>query len=349
MAHEYESFVQRLSGTQNWIELERHRRKAMLGRYLVMPSIGIGLALLGVCLFLFSIFSFDEDTIFTGLTITYEDTFFGGLGAIIVSVPLSIFLYKLTHKNYSKEYKKLLMPQLISDVIKSYSDVGDASDKTHVKCKYKQSEHIDWKLLLDIPLFQKYKSNRIFPEGEDLFSGYVGSTDFQFSDFTFKKNVIIPLADQDFDLTVFTGLVFIADFHKAFEGTTTLSTRKGKMYLRLTRIGSRMNTVSLEFDHMFKISTTDEITARYLLPINMLERIANLRKLFPGKGMTICLHEGMLVISIHNVDSFESDGLKKLDAGGMKRTYDEIKAVMDIFDLLNLNLRIWNKKAKKRR
>jgi hypothetical protein len=109
-----------------------------------------------------------------------------------------------------------------------------------------------------------------------------------------------------------------------------------------------MNSDSHEFDRIFRITTTDEITARYLLPANMQERMINLRKLFPRKGMAICLHEGMLVISIHNVDFFESDGLKKLDAGGMKRTYDEIKAIMDIIELLNLNLRIWNKRAKRR-
>jgi len=331
MIHEYESFVQRLSGTTDWEELERHRRKAVLGRFLVAPLIGFALLVLGVCLLLFG---------------SNSDTTFSGLGAIVVSVPLAIFLYTLAHKNYSKEYKKLLMPQLVSDIIQSYTD-ADTSGNTSVQCKFKRSKHIDENLLFNIPLFEKYNKERIFSEGEDLFSGHVGSTVFQFSDLTFKHNRVIPFANRDINLTVFKGLVFIADFHKSFEGTTTLTTRKGKMYPRLAMAGSRMKTVSHEFDRMFKISTTDEITARYLLPANMLERIANLRKLFPRKGMTICLHEGMLVISINNVDFFESDGLRKLDGRGMKRTYDEIKMILDIIELLNLNLRIWNKQAKK--
>ncbi len=326
MVLDYESYVQQLSGTKNWKELEKHRMKAILGRYLVAPLIGIGLVLLGLVLL------FSEP--------------FSGLSAIVISVPMTIILFRLAHKNYSKEYKRLIMPTLVTDIIKSYSE-ADASGKTSVKCRYKQSSHVNESFLYNIPLFEKYNKDRIHTEGEDLFVGHLGSTAFQFSDLIFKHNRDIPLADQDIDLTVFKGLVFVADFHKAFEGTTTLTTRKGKVYRRLRSIGSRMKSDSLEFDRMFKISTTDEITARYLLPANMMERVANLRKLFPRLGMALCLHDGMLVISIHNVDFFESAGLKKLDGGGMKRTYEEIKAIMDIIELLNLNLRIWNKKAKR--
>jgi hypothetical protein len=318
MVHEYDTLVQRLSGTKEWNELEVFRKKGVIGRYLIAPLIGIALALGGI--------------------------YFGSFASIVLAVPIALFLYRLAHKNYSNEYKKLIMPRLVSDIIKSYSD--DDSGNTSVKCNYDASDLVDHNLLLEIPLFQKYLAKNIHSEGEDLFIGYVGSTEYQFSDLTFKHNIVIPLTDRDFDLTLFKGLVFIADFHKAFEGTTTLTTRKGKMFRRLAMSGSRMSTVSLEFDQMFKIFTTDEVTARYLLPANMLERIANLRKLFPRKGMTICLHEGMLIISIHNVDYFESDGLKKLDEGGMRRTYDEIKSIMDIIELLNLNLRIWSKPDK---
>ncbi|CAH0122622.1 MULTISPECIES: DUF3137 domain-containing protein [unclassified Paenibacillus] len=321
MIPDYENFIQQLSGTKEWAELEKHRKKALLGRYLIAPLLCGGLFLFGV--------------------------YFFNIGAVVVSVPFFIFMYRLAHKNYSKEYKKLIMPRLVTDMIKSFSN-ADAPGKTSVQCRYNQSKHVSEHLLFNIPLFGKYKADRIFLEGEDFFSGYLGSTDFQFSDLTFKHNRDIPFANQDINLTVYNGLVFIADFHKAFEGTTTLTTRTGKIYRRLTRIGSQMNSDSHEFDRIFRITTTDEITARYLLPANMQERMINLRKLFPRKGMAICLHEGMLVISIHNVDFFESDGLKKLDAGGMKRTYDEIKAIMDIIELLNLNLRIWNKRAKRR-
>jgi hypothetical protein len=182
--------------------------------------------------------------------------------------------------------------------------------------------------------------------GEDLFSGTLGETDFQFSDFVFKQNRDLLIVNQSIDVTVFRGLVFIADFHKSFEGTTTLTTRKGKIYKQQTIIGSSMGTVSHEFDRMFKVSTTDEITAQYLLPANIMERIISLRKLFAGNGMAICLHEGILVISIHEADFFESKGLKKLESQGLLHTYKEIKTIVEIIELLNLNLRIWSKQDK---
>lgn len=332
MILDYESFVQHLSGSKNWKVLERHRKKAVLVRYLLAPLIGVSLFVLGIGILLFD---------------SESDMVESGFGAIFLSIPIAIFVYKLAHKHYSKEYKKLLVPQLVSDIIKSYSET-DATGNTSVQCEFSHSEHIDEEQLLSIPLFKKYKGSRIFLEGEDLFSGHIGNTEFQFSDLTFKRTRHIPIGDNDTDVnfTIFKGLVFIADYHKSFTGTTTLTTRKGKMYRRLTVPGSRMNTVSHAFDRMFKMTTTDEVTAKYLLPANMLERITHLRKLFPKLGMTLCLHEGMLVITIHNVDFFESDGLKRLDGAGMKRTYDEIKAIMDIIELLNLNLRIWNKQAK---
>ena len=107
-----------------------------------------------------------------------------------------------------------------------------------------------------------------------------------------------------------------------------------------------MHTISLEFDKQFKVTTTDEVTARYLLPVNMLERILVLRKLFPRKGMALCLHDGLLIISIHDADFFEIPGIQKIGGKGVLRTYREIKAILDIIELLNLNLRIWSKPGK---
>lgn len=325
----YESFVQELSGTEEWKELYKQRRKAIRGR-IVGWLLGFALLALGLLLI---IFGSDGDTIFSGL------------GSMVMSVVMVVVSYKLTHKNYSEHYKQLVVPRLVSDVLKSFSPADD-SDKNGSRCTFNHENCVDFDLLLKVPLFQKYNHDKISYHGEDLFSGTLGRTDFQFSEFVIKKNRDLILVDQDIDMTVFRGLVFIADFHKSFQGTTTLTTRRGKIYRHQAVVGSSMRTVSHEFDRMFKVSTTDEVTARYLLPANMLERIISLRKLFRRKGMAICLHDGMLIFSIHKVDFFEIEGLKKPESQGLLRTYEEIKAIVDIIDLLNLNLRIWSKQDK---
>lgn len=319
---DYDSYMETIKSTKRWDELGSYRKKAERQRIYAW-FIGFGILIIG------------------GIALLMGE-FFSALSAPVVAVCIVIFLYKKTHKDYSKKCKGVVVPKLLTDVINSYSVSGGKT-----VASYNAKQHINFNTLLGIPLFKNYKHKRIHYEGEDLFVGKLGETSFQFSDFVIQRNRDIPLADQDINLKVFKGLVLIADFHKAFEGTTTLITRKGNVYKHQSFIGSRMNTISYEFDRMFKVFTTDEITARYLLPVNMLERIVKLRGMIPGEGMALCLHEGQLVISLHNVDLFETDGLKQLNKKTLHRISQEIKAILDIIDLLNLNLRLWNKQAKK--
>lgn len=325
MVPEYEGFVRQLEGTDGWRELNRQRKIAHWRRVF---GWFFGLALLVLGFFLL---------VFIGEVMS-------GLGSVVMSVVMVIVFYRISHKHYSAYYKQLVVPPLVQDVlVKSEVDSGGSAGEN--ECTFDHEDCIDFDQLLEIPLFQKYDHEKISYTGEDLFRGWLGDTEFQFSDFVIKRNRDLVLVDQTIDVTVFRGLVFIADFHKAFEGTVTLTTKRGKVYRHQTMVGSRMNTVSFEFDKMFKVTTTDEMTARYLLPVNMLERIVALRKLFPRKGMAICLHDGLLAISIHDVDFFEIKGLSKLKSKGVQHTYSEIKAIIDIVDVLNLNLRIWGKQG----
>ena len=329
MVPEYEGFVRQLEGTDEWHELNRQRKIAHWRRVLGW-FVGLGLLILGFSLLIFG---------------TDGDTITSGLGALVMSVVMVIIFYRLSHKHYSVYYKQMVVPPLVQQVL-NQSKVEPDGAAADNECTFDHEDCIDFDKLLEIPLFHKYNHEKVSYTGEDLFSGWLGNTEFQFSDFVIKRNRDLVVVDQDVDVTVFRGLVFIADFHKAFEGTVTLMTRRGKKYKHQTMVGSPMKTISYEFDKMFKVTTTDEITARYLLPVNMLERLVALRKLFPQKGMAICLHDGLMAISIHDVDFFEIKGLSKLKSKGVKRTYDEIKAIIDIVDILNLNLRIWGKQGR---
>src|SRR5690554_4276910 len=164
----YDSFVQQLSVTEEWQELNKHRRIAIRRRILSWP-LGFAILIIGL---LMIIFGSDGDTIF------------GGFGALVMSVVMVVIMYRLSHKYYSGYYKKLVVPQLVADVIKSSSST-DVKGKIKNYCKFNHEEHINEDLLLSIPLFQKYNHSKISFEGEDLFSGTLGETDFQFSDFVF--------------------------------------------------------------------------------------------------------------------------------------------------------------------
>jgi len=338
MADSYEDILSELSRSKHWGHLEEVRKIA-LRRRVYAWILGFFLLVLSLGMMLFG----------------SGDVVFSGFGGLFVSVFITRYCLRIVRKTYSAEYKKLFIPPLVTSVITqaANSDTqasrGNGSQRNQPanRCSFYHDRHINISLLQRIPLFAKYVGDDLIFHGEDLFSGKINKTDFQFSDFLIKREYKSKLVDQTFEFTIFRGLVFIADFHKAFEGTTTLMSRKGKKYKRQRMIGSRMNTVSHEFDRLFRTTTTDEITARYLLPANIIERIIHLRKLFPKNGVSICLHNGIVVIAIQDVDYFEADGLNKPESKAVRHTYEQIQTLVSIIELLNLNIRIWNKRNEK--
>lgn len=320
----FEDFVKHFSETEEWKELDEQRRKARKGRLLAWPIGALGL----VCS-LYWLLSGDPDS-----------DAFSGLAGIVASVCIVIFMRRLAFKNYSSYYKKMFIPQLVKQVLHNAGATGKS------RITYKREGCINVGKLVQTPLFHKYSNASFYSEGEDLFSGTLGETDFQFSDLTIKKPHRNWFIDHEFQFTIFRGLVFMADFHKSFTGSTTLITRKGKSFKRLSMAGSSFQTISDPFNRYFKRRTTDETTAQYLLPINILERMVELRELFARHGLSVCLHEGILVIAIHDVDFFEADGLKKPDSKAVRRTYVQIQAIVSIIELLTLNTRIWSKTNK---
>lgn len=334
MDSKFDVFIQELQNTDEWLKLDKER-KVTYWRYVLSWLLGFGLLILGIGLLLFG---------------SDSETIESGLGSLVMSVVIIVFMIRLSRKLYSEQYKQIVVPKLLTQVLEQFDLKSEELSGKKNKFKYYTKKHIGFNHLIEFPLFEKYDHDKISYQGEDLFKGTLGETDFQFSDFVMKRSrdTIIGInrtdhSSQTIDFTVFRGLVFIADFHKSFNGTTTITARRGKKYKYQKLIGNTMSTISEEFDRMFKVYTTDEITAQYLLPVNMLERITAMRKLFPNKGMAICLHDGKIAISIHDFDFFEISKARKPRSKDIQRTYAEISAVMEIIEVLNLNLRIWSK------
>jgi hypothetical protein len=225
-----------------------------------------------------------------------------------------------------------------------HADYPPGMKNGRTKCSFDVDGYIAKEELLQYPIFDRLNEANVY-RGEDYFTGTLGATDFQLCEISALQEEREYESGNKIRTVLFEGLVLIADFHKDFEGTTVIETRKGMISRKLHHVGEAMNTISHEFDKHFRVWTTDETTARYLLPVDMLERLVRLRKQFPKNGMSICLHEGKLAIAIHRLDYFEARGIKKLEDEGVRHTYNEIRSILDIVDLLNLNTRIWNKQA----
>lgn len=239
-------------------------------------------------------------------------------------------------QKFSYHYKKLVVPELVTNLIAQASYSTNIANARYT-CQYKINEGIPLEQLQAFPLFNVIKSSDKW-KGEDLFVGTLGVTDFQFA------NIKVWEVTEDLESKSksikFSGLVFLAHFNKHFEGTTVIQSRKGRYTALKVSIGSKMKTADDTFDRLFQVLTTDEKTTRYLLSDHMLKRLLALCTKFPGKRISICLHNGMLALAIHNVDLFETNGLRPLTNGAVHNTYEEIKSVFEIIDLLNLNTRI---------
>ncbi len=325
-----------ISALEAWEQLRKHRTRSIIRRS-VHVGIGLAIAAIGVYLTVFAM------TAESSPTDDPDGPLYAFLFGILVVICSPIYIHKAirrAHKKYSRYYKELIVPPLIANMV-SKASYPDLSDR-RFECRFEADAYIMQDQLIEIPIFAGLDAANKYT-GEDYFRGKLGVTDFQLCEIHAQKEERDHESGNKNRYTLFEGLVFIADFHKQFKGTTVIVSRKGKVSGGLEHVGDRMGTISHEFDRLFRVWTTDETTARYLLPVNMLERLVELRKRFPKNGMSICLHEGTLTIAIHLIDYFEAKGIKKLEEDGILHTYNEIRAILDIVDLLNLNTRIWSK------
>lgn len=264
-----------------------------------------------------------------------------GLGISVYAVFFIRSMLRKVHKRYSRYYKALIVPPLVANMVERATYPSEFPSGRFV-CSYEANQFISPSQLTVFPMFHHLDKAREW-QGEDLFSGTLGLTDFQLSEIFAQEVERDTDSGNDVKTTLFNGFVFIADFHKHFEGTITISSRKGKYSYYSAPRGTDMKTISHEFDQLYRLRTTDSTTARYLLPVDMYERLIRLRHLFPKQGIQLCLHDGILAIAIHHLDFFEAKGIRKLENDAIRHTYDELRSILDIVDLLNLNTRIWGK------
>jgi hypothetical protein len=322
----FESVAKSIKDGVGWSIIKKKRFYYLIKRILIwMGALGI----IAFGLYVFAISPGDDSDLL----------FYLGLGIMILPLLFVRKLDNLNFRDYSWWYKEFVIYTILDEISRNsnYPDEPGSNKKS----RYQQYGYIKEKLLNRSPLFANLAYNYL--TGEDHFIGKLGYTDFECAEME-VINVSLDSNNKLHRKLKYKGFVFIADFHKTFEGTTVVRTRKGKTYGSIMPfIGSSIQTESYEFDKMFDVFTTDEVTARYLLPSNIMERLMKLRQQFSKYGITISLHDGIIAILIHKSNFFEADRTGRLNDKTLKKTYDEITSILGIIDLLKLNTRIWSK------
>lgn len=139
-------------------------------------------------------------------------------------------------------------------------------------------------------------------------------------------------------VTIFNGYLYCVDFNKKISGTTKLYP---KSFINLTQ---GLLFENPEFMSYFNVRSTDEIEARYILSLSMLERIVNLRKKYGKFYMSFKNDSLYLAYPSSNINLNFSFFKPILSEDNPLIGYlTVLNLAMDIVNGLDLNTRIWTK------
>lgn len=259
------------------------------------------------------------------------------IAALLIYIPVFVGSKYAYTKDLSNIYKNKVMPELVQVL---FNDKKKTDDD---KCSYRQEYNPDIEVFRDSMLFEKYSDDNVL--GEDVISGKFDKTDFSF----FEGHYSYETTDSDGDTitkSLFDGVVFYVDFNKSFLGQTLLVPKKlGHLP---TNVFCEIQLENNAFNKMFKVYTTDEVEARYLLSLSLQERIINmmlnLDKLSDIGNLSLSFFNNrLLVLGPSSVDHFEAKLFSKLKLDRVKADFQLVYDMIDIIDELNLNTRIWTK------
>ncbi len=207
--------------------------------------------------------------------------------------------------------------------------------------RYEPGAGMDWRIFDGCGLFACSHSEY---DSEDRFSGRWGSTDVAFAEAVARRRYKrwTLKGRETVTETYFQGLIFQADFHKHFHGTTRLLPHDAAV----TRVAAE-RPAELEdprFEALFDTYTSDQVEARYLLSTAMLERFSALHQRFPR--LRARFHdETLLLLLPSRWDRFEPSLTRSArNRGQLDGFREDIEACLSVVDALNLNTRIWSKR-----
>jgi hypothetical protein len=206
----------------------------------------------------------------------------------------------------------------------------------------------------------RYNQSGLFPRhwdiyrGDDHVSGTIGRTPVEFS----ELHTLCDVSGEDQRKkyrTVFRGLFFVCEFNKTFSGRTYVL--PDKLECALGGIGAALQTgkqdfgqlVKLEdpeFERRFAVYGSDQIEARYILSTSLMARLVAFRDKVRQEVRISFVDSNLYVAIAYRRTLFEPRVWRTLLCFDEIQTYfDDLQLVIGIVQDLNLNTRIWGRRA----
>lgn len=247
-------------------------------------------------------------------------------------------------RTFKYEYKKIAIQAVLKRMFEMAAEKSTEEDYTF-KVRYAPDKYTRSSTIGDSGLVDYFNRS----EGEDLTKGRIGLTDFEFSEVKLVERTVEKDRDgkkKEQNLTVFEGTVFVADFHKDFEAETYLlggRVFKGTRNHFKRKKAYEIELEDMEFNKKFTTMTTNDIQARYVLPINLMEKIVAFTKRAHGTVSISFVDSKMYVFTKTKKDLFEGRFWRSNDYAALKNVYNEFITYFDIVEEFTLNRRIWGK------
>ncbi len=246
----------------------------------------------------------------------------------IASVVIFLMFYSKKADAYKYEFKSEVIPQLIK-ILAPDADL-----------KYNPDDGISEDEFDECGLFSKpdrYSS-------KDCVEGYIGKTHIRFSLVHAEEERESTSTDKDghthtdtYYVTIFSGILFSADFNKHFSGKTYVL-KKSFLFRR-----GRVKLEDPRFNEKFKVYSTNQIEARYILTPNFMEKIIALSEKIDDIELSFC-NERVYIAIPASYNLFEPSFLSPPDKDdAVYNATRYLSLVLGVTDELGLNTRIWTK------
>lgn len=246
-----------------------------------------------------------------------------GLPLLLLIIPglISICIGNVNFKKIEKDFKKICMEKIITDVIPGAT--------------YQEN--------LGIPLNDIYKYNLLQKADraytEDLIQGAIDGVKFRTCDLRLEERRVHNNGKSTTVTYVpyFIGRFFEFDFNKNFKGNIII-TEAGMVKPFGTK---KISLESEEFNKKFKTFASDEFSAFYVLTPQMMMKLLDLEKANPGCIMIAINSNKMCLALNNNRDTFTLKMNQPIDDRLYKSIQGDLKIITDIVNELKLNDRIF--------
>ena len=260
----------------------------------------------------------------------------------ILGIVLAVAIYAAMMHGVKLKYKKLVVPSLLKDI-----DPGLAYNPTGCIPK------------------EEFRRSKIFSNaisvyaGEDLVFGTYKGIPVRFSELKVQekhgsgKNTTYH--------TFFKGIFLIADFNKDFRYShwvlpDTAEAAFGQVFgnfLQKINLPGRGHMTRLEdpaFEKKFVVYTENDVEARYILSPKLMHTMLNLSERFRKGasriGFAFMNSNVYIAIPIESGrDLFEMPSKGDLGEDTARKTQEELREILSVFDTMELDLRLWSKDA----